>query len=78
MGWGWEDVSFLVSFLFFLCLCSLSIQVLEYVGFVFYCMSLLGDWTMTFHCNLMDMVHTTSGSSSFVAPPPPLMLLGPR
>ena len=32
-----------------------------YVGsVVFYCMSLFGGWTATFHCNLMNMVQTTS------------------
>ncbi|KAG0125860.1 hypothetical protein HOY82DRAFT_570907 [Tuber indicum] len=57
MGLGGCFVSCFISL--FLCLCSLSIQVLECVGFVFYCMSLLGDWTVTFHCNLMDMMVCT-------------------
>lgn len=56
MGVGRSFVSFFISKnFFFFCtfVCS------PYVGSVFYCMSLFGGRTVTFHCNLMDTVQTT-------------------
>lgn len=77
MGWAWVGLLFLFSFLkisFFFCtfVCS------PYVGSVFYCMSLFGGRTVTFHCNLMDTVQTTfSGHSlSFLVVSSLLALLG--
>jgi len=48
-----------------------------YVGSVFYCMSLFGGRTVTFHCDLMDAVQTTfSGHSLSLVVSSLLALLG--